>query len=131
MKKFSTRDGMGFAMLREQGIATGIITGENVKLVARRAEKLKLDILEMGCKEKLAVIRRICEERKIRLENVAYIGDDLNDIEALSMVGLSCCPSDAMERVKVEAAYIAKAKGGEGVLREVAELVLKINASSN
>ena len=131
VKKFSTRDGMGFAMLREQGIATGIITGENVKLVARRAEKLKLDILEMGCKEKLAVIRRICEERKIRLENVAYIGDDLNDIEALSMVGLSCCPSDAMERVKVEAAYIAKAKGGEGVLREVAELVLKINASSN
>lgn len=131
LKKFSTRDGMGFALLRKQGIVTGIVTGENVRLVAQRAEKLHLDVLELGCKDKSKAIRKNCEARGIRLENVAYIGDDLNDLAALSMVGLSCCPADAMEHVKAAATYIAKAKGGEGVLREVAELVLKINASAD
>ena len=131
LKKFNTRDGMGVAMLKEHGVLIGIITGEGVKLVERRAEKLRFDILEMNCINKKTVIQKICKTHNIRLENVAFIGDDINDLEALSIVGLSCCPADATEGVKMISSYITKAKGGEGVLREVAEFVLKINTSNS
>lgn len=119
LKKFNTRDGMGFALLKEHGIITGIITSEDVDLNRRRAEKLKLDILEAGCKDKLKAITRICNERGISLTNVCYIGDDINDIETIKSVGYGCCPGDAMPEVKEVARYITKKKGGEGVIREV------------
>lgn len=124
LKKFNTKDGMGFALLREQGIVTGIITGENVELNRRRAEKLKLDILEAGCKDKLTALKRICSDYGIKLDNVCYIGDDVNDIDILKVVGFGCAPSDAVSQVKRIAKYVTKAKGGEGVIREVASLVL-------
>lgn len=121
LKKFNTRDGMGFGLLKKKGIITGIITSESVDLNRRRAEKLKLDILEAGCAEKALIIKKYCEQYGMALENVCYIGDDINDIEAIKMVGLGCCPSDAMPEVKTVAKYITKAKGGEGVIREVAD----------
>ncbi len=124
LKKFNTRDGMGFALLRKRGILTGIVTGEDVDLNRRRAEKLKLDILETGCEDKAAVITRICREQGISPENVAYIGDDINDIDAMKIVGFACCPADAVPQVREVAKYIAKANGGEGVIREVAETIL-------
>lgn len=121
LKKFNTRDGMGFGLLRKQGIITGIITSESVDLNRRRAEKLKLDVLEAGCEDKLSAIKKYCEQYGIALKNVCYIGDDINDIEAIKMVGLGCCPVDAMPEVKAVAKYVTKAKGGEGVIREVVE----------
>lgn len=124
LKKFNTRDGMGFALLREKGIITGIITSEDVNLNRRRAQKLKLDILEAGCKDKLSTIKRICNERGINLENVCYIGDDINDIEAIKAVGFGCCPADAIVKVKKEADYITLACGGEGVIREITEMII-------
>lgn len=123
LKKFNTRDGMGFALLRQKGIITGIVTSENVDLNRRRAEKLKLDILEAGCKDKASVVKRICEERGIDLRNVCYIGDDINDLEVIKMVGFGCCPADAMPEVKEAAKYISKAKGGNGVIREICNYV--------
>ncbi|MGI5874425.1 MAG: cytidylyltransferase domain-containing protein [Bacillota bacterium] len=119
LKRFNTKDGMGFALLRQKGIVTGIITSENVDLNRRRAEKLKLDILEAGCKDKLATVHRICKEREIRLENVCYVGDDINDVEVIKAVGYGCCPADAMPEVKAVSRYIAKANGGTGVIREI------------
>ena len=123
LKKFNTRDGMGFALLRQRGIVTGIVTGESVDLNRRRAEKLRLDILEAGCKDKLAAIRRICGERGIAMENVCYIGDDINDLEAIRAVGYGCCPADALPEVKAAADYVTLARGGEGVVREVTERI--------
>lgn len=125
LKKFNTRDGMGFALLQKKGIITGIITSEDVDLNRRRAEKLKLDILESGCKDKVAAVKRICLERGIDLENVAYVGDDINDLEVVKMVGLGCCPADAMPEVREAAKYVTKVQGGEGVIREVSELLLQ------
>ena len=125
LKKFNTRDGMAFALLRERGIITGIITSENVDLNRRRAEKLKLDILEAGCKDKLGTIKRICDKRGIDLENVCYIGDDINDIEVIKAVGFGCCPADAMPEVLTVADYVTKAKGGQGVIREVVREIWK------
>ena len=124
LKKFNTRDGMGFALLRKRGIVTGIVTSESVDLNRRRAEKNKLDILEAGCKDKLSTITRICSERDIPLSNVCYIGDDINDIEAIRAVGYGCCPADAMPEVKAVADCVTKAKGGEGVIREIIEQII-------
>ena len=125
LKKFNTRDGMGFALLRERGIVTGIITSEDVYLNRRRAQKMELDILESGCKDKLAVINRICDERGISLNDVCYIGDDINDIEAIRAVGYGCCPADAIDSVKKAAKYNSPFNGGRGVIRDVAEMILK------
>lgn len=124
LKKFNTRDGMGFALLRKHGILTGIITSEDVELNKRRAEKMKLDILEAGCKDKLGTIKKLCSERGIDLKNVCYIGDDINDVEAIRAVGYGCCPTDAMPEVKAAAFFVTRAKGGDGVIREVAEQII-------
>ncbi len=125
LKKFNTRDGMGFSLLRERGIVTGIVTSENVDLNRRRAEKLKLDILESGCKDKLKTIKHICDEHGIDLANVCYIGDDINDIETIKAVGYGCCPTDAVPEVKKAADYVSNAFGGTGVIREVAERITR------
>lgn len=124
LKKFNTRDGMGFRLLRENGIMAGIITGEDADLNRRRAEKLQLDILESGCTDKTSAIKRICRERGIALKNVVYIGDDINDLEAVKLVGYGCAPADAMPQVREAAKFVTKAKGGEGVIREVTEKIL-------
>lgn len=124
LKKFNTRDGMGLSLMRNSGIITGIITSEDVKLNRRRAEKLKLDILEAGCTNKAAAVMRLCSQYGVSLENVVYVGDDLNDLDVIGMVGYGCCPADAIPQVREAAKYVAKAKGGEGVIREIAEKIL-------
>lgn len=121
LKKFNTRDGMGFQLLRDKGILTGIITGENRELNRHRAEKLKIDILEMGVEDKASRIRELCKKYNISLDEVLYIGDDINDIEALNIVGFPCCVGDADKEVKKIAIYIAERKGGEGAIREIVD----------
>lgn len=125
LKKFNTRDGMGFRLLREKGILTGIITSEKVELVSRRADKLRLDILKMGIGNKLQTVLDICREYHLEMENVAYIGDDINDLEVVSAAGFGCSVNSGMEIVKEKACYVTKANGGEGAVREVAELILE------
>jgi len=125
LKKFNTKDGMGFGILREAGIITGVITGEDRALNRRRCEKLKLDILAPGCVDKAACIRDLCVRYNIDISEVVYIGDDINDREALQMVGLGCCPQDAHEKIKNVADYVARAKGGEGVIREIVDMILE------
>ncbi len=124
LKKFNTKDGMGFSLIKSKGIITGIITGENVELNRRRSAKLKLDIMESGCKDKLSAIKNICKEYDISIENVCYIGDDIYDVEAIRSVGFGCAPSDAAQAAKKAARYITSAKGGDGVIREVIDLIL-------
>lgn len=121
LKKFNTKDGMGFSFLREKGILTGVITGEDVELNRRRVEKLKLDIYKPGCRDKASAIKELCRQYRIGLEDVVYVGDDVNDLEVIQMVGFGCCPADAVPQVKAAAKYVAAAKGGEGVIREIIE----------
>ena len=124
LKKFNTRDGMAFAMLREHGIITGIITSENVGLNRRRAEKLKLDELHMGVKDKLAVVQELAEKYDISLDEIAYIGDDVNDLPVINAVGFSCCPKDAVGEVKNAADYISEKNGGSGVVKDIVKCLL-------
>lgn len=121
LKRFNTRDGMAFSQLKEKGIIRGIVTGERVKLNQRRADKLQLDVLISGCKDKVEAITKLCEECGISLDEVLYVGDDINDVEILKLVGISCCPADAREVVRNTVDYVANAKGGEGVIREIVD----------
>lgn len=121
MKKFNTHDGMGMVLLRESGIKTGLLTTENTSIVSRRAEKLKVDYLYQGVGfgGKLAAAREICEKEGITLQDVAYIGDDINCLELLSNVGLAACPANATKRVKAIPGIIQLTKnGGDGAIRE-------------
>ena len=127
LKKFNTRDGMGFQMLRERGIKTGIITSENMELNRRRFEKLKVDFLIQGKRNggKLEAARQICNELGISFKEVAYIGDDINDLELLSEVGFGACPADACMEVKsVAGIQVMQRKGGEGCVRELVNLIV-------
>lgn len=127
LKKFNTRDGMGLQLLREAGISTGIITSEDRKLNERRAEKLKVDYLRQGKVNggKVAVAKDIASEMGISLNEVAYIGDDINCMELLSSVGLAACPADAHDRVKsIPDIHVMGRKGGDGCVREFVELII-------
>ena len=127
LKKFNTRDGMGFQLAREAGYLTGIITSEETALVTTRAQKLQIDYVRQGKKfgGKLEAAMKICEELSIGLENVAYIGDDVNCFELLSSCGLAACPSDANKKIKsIPNIKVLNLSGGQGVFREFVETIL-------
>jgi YrbI family 3-deoxy-D-manno-octulosonate 8-phosphate phosphatase len=125
LKKFNIRDGMGVERLRKlANIETGIITGELSPSVAKRAEKLKITELHLGIKDKILVLEQIMRSENLLPENIAYIGDDVNDIEIMQKVGLTACPADAISFTKNVADYVCETKGGEGCFREFAELII-------
>lgn len=124
LKKFNTRDGMGTAIWRESGRDIAIVTSENSQAVARRAEKLKIQELHLGVKDKLPLVRRLAEARGISLQEVAYIGDDLNDWEVMQQVGFAACPRDAHPTIRGISRLVTQAKGGEGCLRELVDWLL-------
>lgn len=125
LKKFNTKDGMAFSLLRKAGFKIGVVTGEKADLNRRRFSKLKVDFYCPDCRDKLSAVSDICSQLGLSLDNVLYIGDDLNDLELLKAVGYSCCPANAQPEVKAVVDYIITRKGGDGVIREVADLLLK------
>ncbi|MGE5437270.1 MAG: KdsC family phosphatase [Syntrophothermus sp.] len=128
LKRFSIRDGMGVVRLREiLGIETGIITGELSGSVKKRAEKLKITELFLGAKEKHKLLEEIVKRNKIKPENIGYIGDDVNDIEMMKLVGFTASPGDAMIDVRSIVDYVCEQKGGNGAFREFAELIIALN----
>ena len=127
MKSFSTYDGMGVEMLRNKNIETVIMTSENSSIVLRRAEKLKIKEVYINEKNKLERLKKICSNKKITLNEVAYIGDDINDVEVLKNVGISALTNNSPIKEQIEVDYITKKKGGDGAFREFAELILKEN----
>ena len=127
LKKFNTRDGMGFQLLREAGIKTGIITSENTKIVENRVKKLKIDYLRQSKCDggKVAVAQEICDELGITFDEVAYIGDDINCFEILSMVGYAACPADACNKIRgIRNITIMEKNGGDGCVREFVERII-------
>lgn len=125
LKRFSIRDGMGVERLRKvAGIDTGIITGENSMVVKRRAEKLQMSHLYLGIKDKKTLLETILADNALYAENIAYIGDDYNDVEIIKSVGLTACPADALPIVKNLVDYICQHNGGHGAFRDFAELII-------
>jgi len=131
LKKFNTRDGMAIQLLREHGIKTAIITKENTNIVEQRAKKLKFDEVFQGIDNKIAVLESLKNKYGFDYSEIAYIGDDVNDMPVLKRVGFSFCPNDAVDDVKKICTAIAKEKGGNGVVREFYELMELYNFGEN
>ena len=140
LKRFCVYDGMGMVCLQQAGIPCGILTSENSAVVKARAKKLKLRFLYLGvgskvnpdCLTKLQAAQEICGQLGIGLEEVCYVGDDINDVELLRAVGYPCCPPNARPEVKaVTRANGAKADirilttpGGQGAIREITDEIM-------
>lgn len=124
MKKFHTYDSVGVLLAHHLGIPVGILTGENTEIVRRRSEKLKVDYLYLGAKDKVEITKELCKELQIELQDVAYIGDDLNDMSLLKQVGWAGVPSSAPEYVRILSTVPLIKGGGEGVFREFVETIL-------
>ena len=134
MKRFCVYDGMGMVCLQQAGIPCGILTSENSTVVKARAEKLKLKYLYLGvgskvnpdCLTKLQAAQQICEELGIGMEEVCFVGDDINDVELLSAVGYPCCPPNARPEVRaIPKIRILKTPGGQGAIREICDEILQ------
>ena len=126
LKRFSIRDGMGVErLLALAGVETGIVTGEKSGSVLKRAEKLKIKELYLGVKDKEAFLHKFLKLKHLKKENIAYIGDDVNDSGIIKAVGFSASPVDGMKEIRDIVDYVCKNKGGNGAFREVAELIIK------
>ena len=129
LKRFSIRDGMGVERLRNLcGVETGIVTGELSPSVARRAEKLKITQLHLGIKDKRGRLEEVLSAGGWGWDELAFIGDDVNDLEVLRKVGLSACPADAMAAVCGVVHYRCVAHGGHGAFREFAEWIISLRS---
>lgn len=126
-KKFNTYDSAGVLYAKILKIPVVIITGEDTQIVKRRAEKLKIDYLFQGVKDKVAIVQKLTEELQISFSDCAYIGDDINDINLLEKVGFSASPRNAANHVKSKVDYVTKLKGGKGAFREFVEYILAEN----
>ena len=127
LKKFNTKDGMGFSLLKKRGIITGIITGENTRIAESRARKLHIDELYQGISNKMDVVKRLANKYHVELSEIAYVGDDINDVDVLENVGFPCTVNNASDSVKKRAKYVSNLNGGEGAVRDIIEFILYEN----
>lgn len=130
LKKFSLRDGTGFFLLRQAGIKTGFITTENSPIVEQRAKKLKIDKYIFGTHKKLEAMKEFVKQEGLSLENIAFIGDELNDVRLLKACGLGIAVGDADKRAKEASCIICKKCGGQGAFREAVELFLSLSGAN-
>lgn len=129
LKRFSIRDGMGVELLRENGIETAIITSEISPSVQRRAEKLKLSRIYIGIKDKLSYLETITAENNLAVDQLGYIGDDVNDLSIIKTIGnsgLTAAPADAMPIVSSEVHYRCTRNAGYGAFRDFADWIIKL-----
>ena len=130
LKKFNTRDGMGIKLLQRAGIITAIVTQERTKLVAWRGEKLTIPEVHQGVMDKLSLVREMAERHGLTMDEVSYIGDDINDLATLKAVGFSATPADGLPQVARAVHYVCAKRGGEGAVREIIEMILEAQHKS-
>ena len=126
-KKFNTSDSVGVLFLKLLDIPIVIITGEDAPMVSNRAKKLNIKYVFLGAKDKLKIATNFCKKLGISLDEVAYVGDDINDIKLLQAVGFSACPENSPDYIKKQVQHIIPVKGGKGAFRAFVEYLLKEN----
>jgi 3-deoxy-D-manno-octulosonate 8-phosphate phosphatase (KDO 8-P phosphatase) len=124
-KKFNIKDGAGILLVQSVGIDFMLLTGRSSACVTKRAEELRIKYVVQGVHCKADYLINFCGQNNLLAENIAYIGDDLNDLPAMHYAGISACPSDAADEVQQYCDFILPQKGGEGVVRAFVEMVLK------
>ncbi|MEI6692287.1 MAG: HAD-IIIA family hydrolase [Chlorobium sp.] len=132
MKRYSIRDGMGVERLKNEGIDTCIMTGEVSPSIKKRTEKLGMKRLYLGVKDKFSMLETVLNETGLKTDELAYIGDDVNDVDILKEIakdGLTACPQDATFFVLPYVHYRAQADGGHGAFRDFAEWLISLRVS--
>jgi YrbI family 3-deoxy-D-manno-octulosonate 8-phosphate phosphatase len=124
MKKFFVRDGMGVTLLKKNGINTVIVTKEKNQIITQWFKKMKVKKLYDGVLDKGGILNKICVTFNVKPKEICYLGDDVNDIGIMKKCGLSISPKNAVKEVKKIADYVSEIKGGEGVFRDTADLIL-------
>jgi YrbI family 3-deoxy-D-manno-octulosonate 8-phosphate phosphatase len=130
MKRFDVRDGMGIVLLHKAGLKTAIITSEETEIVKQRAQTLKIDTVIQGSRNKMASLSLLCGQYSLTMSQIAFIGDDVNDLACLKAVGFSMSPSDAHEIVKEHVHYVSSYMGGNGAVRECCDMILQAKGLS-
>ena len=126
IKKFCIYDGMAVTILKEKDILSGIISSDNSLATRKRAEDLNMNFIYVGEKNKVDILNEVAKISNVSLNEIAYMGDDIQDIDVLSKVGFSACPSNAIEDVKKIVNYITKKQGGAGAYREFVEYIIRM-----
>lgn len=125
LKPFHIRDGLGIVLAQRAGLRVGIVSGRSSEVVARRAAELGMTLVLQGVRDKRAALRELLQRESLDSSQVAYIGDDLNDLTVMQDVGLSAAPADAAREVREQAFMVTDTSGGHGCLREFLEAILR------
>jgi len=123
-KRFSFADVMGISLARKAGLIVALISGEDSPLVDRFAAKMGITDIEKNCRDKARALRQFSERRNIPLASICFMGDDVNDLEAMRIAGLAAAPADAREEARRQAAFVAAKNGGNGAVRELIDAIL-------
>ena len=124
-RAFHVRDGLGIVLAHRAGLLTGVLSGRSSELTARRCAELRMAVVRQGAADKLSAFREILAEHGLQPSEVAYLGDDVNDLAVLAEVGLAAAPADAPLDVRAQAFMVMDAAGGRGCARELIEAVLR------
>lgn len=122
---FHVRDGLGIVLAHRAGLQTGLLSGRSSESVARRASELGMAVVRQGVADKAAVFREVLAEQALQAHEVAYVGDDINDLPVMAEAGLSAAPADAPFEVRTQAFMVLEARGGHGCVREFVEAILR------
>lgn len=126
LRSLSVRDGYAMKVAIQTGYRIAIISGGDTPTAKERFAKLGIDDVQMNCKDKQKALADLIEKYQLDREEILFMGDDIPDYEAMSQVGLPCCPRDAADEIRDLCVYVSPKKGGEGCARDVIEKVLKL-----
>ncbi|HKY31173.1 MAG TPA: HAD-IIIA family hydrolase [Candidatus Polarisedimenticolia bacterium] len=124
LKRFDIQDGMGVSLAVKAGLQAGVLTGRSSPMVERRARELSMTVIKQGFHDKLAGWREVLAETGLAPGEIAYIGDDVQDLPVLWRAGFSAAPANAVEEVRSQVHYVCRKPGGQGAVREFIDLVL-------
>jgi YrbI family 3-deoxy-D-manno-octulosonate 8-phosphate phosphatase len=130
LKRFFVKDGMGIVLLKKAGIKTAILTSESSKISISRAQKLEIDYVLTGSNNKSQALENLAKELSLELNEIAFAGDDVNDLHAINVAGFSGCPADSADIILENVDFISKYDGGRGAIREISEIILKAQNKS-
>jgi len=128
-KRFHFADIMGLSRARKAGLLLALVSGEDSPLIDRLAAKMQIGDVEKSCKDKAAALRRIAALHNLSLDQICFMGDDVNDLPALAIAGLPAAPADAQPAIRERCRFITAAKGGNGAVRELIEMILSDSIS--
>jgi 3-deoxy-D-manno-octulosonate 8-phosphate phosphatase (KDO 8-P phosphatase) len=129
MKRFDVRDGQGLVLLREAGVLVALVTRKTSQIVTRRAAALGITEVHQDVRDKRAMVEALLARHDIAPAAACFVGDDVNDLPAMSYVGLAAAPADAVPRVRAAAALVTRAPAGHGAVRELCDQLLSARAA--